>query len=344
MSVTLLENSSFSLTESDIPLSEMLPWNMGHHFSFFWICYITVLSFGVLLNGVTFLFMVLNKNIHGLTSVSVVKYLVAEDFLSSLVCLIQCCLNYHSGGLLGDHVGCAFEGWQVSFFITITGYSLALISYIVRVNVTSKAGRKKSRDLFIFKCHICFWVLGALFAVFSAVWPGNSRLNSSGTYCLAAFEKPFGAVFFFGVAVFPTVLFLISQYLWIYIHVYQARSKVDQDKNGDKSRGYDLRNKNLKLAQQLGSLVLVYFICYTPFLASAMYEWITQKYAPPFVDFTGVLTHVASVANPIMYLWTSNQAKAELIRLWNDNVHKDLMFETPITSPDPTDPECARTE
>jgi len=272
-----------------------------------------VLCLAVLTNLVTFLFMVRNSKIQKLSSVACVKYLVAEDFFSALVCLIQCCLNYASGGLYGHKVGCTFEGWQVSFFITITGYSLALISYIVRVRVTAKTKNisKQNRDDFIFKVHIVFWILGALFATGSAAWPGSSRLNSSGTYCLAAFEKPWGSVFFFGLGVFPTVLFLISQYLWIFIHVYKARKEVEETEEAIQNRP-----KNLALARQLGTLVVVYFVCYVPFLGSAMYEWITQCYAPPFVDFTGVLVHIASVSNPIMYIWTSNQAKAELIRLW----------------------------
>jgi len=43
--------------------------------------------------------MVLNKNVQKLSSGAVVKYRVAEDFCSALACLVQCCLNYATGGL-----------------------------------------------------------------------------------------------------------------------------------------------------------------------------------------------------------------------------------------------------
>jgi len=119
--------------------------------------------------------------------------------------------------------------------------------------------------------------------------------------------------------------------VWIFVHVYQTRQKVENDKSFEEIQEMENWNKNLTLARQLGSLVFVYFACYTPFLAGAMYEWITHRYAPPFVDFTGVLVHIASVANPIMYLWTSNQAKAELVRLWNERVITELMISTDAT-------------
>lgn len=309
-----------------------------------------VLVFGVIINGGTFLFMLYNKNIKQLSTVECIKYLVAEDFLSSLVCLIQCILNYHHGELHGELNGCIIEAWQVGFFITITGYSLALISYFLRINITVAVNSKKflrKRKILVFKFHLIFWIVGALFTTGSTYWPGTSRLNSSGTYCIAAFEKPWAAFFFFGVAVFPTVIFLIVQYLWIFIHVYTSKKELSSgmiksredspsavssrrandisnsessnpkvnavDDDNDESSSTDNYEKavHLKLARKLGSLVLVYFVCYLPFLGSAIYEWSTGYYAPPFVDFTGVLVHIASVANPVMYLWTSNQAKRE---------------------------------
>jgi len=303
---------NFTQSSGLIPLSHALPWDTGSHYAFFWISYITVLVFGVLLNAATFLFMLLNKNIQRLTSVSTVKYLVIEDFFSSLVCLIQCCMNLHANAIDGDRTGCVIEAWQLSFFITITGYSLCLVSYIVRLNVTGPTIKKKARNVFIFKIQIVFWILGALFATGATVWPGTVRMNSSGTYCIAAFEIPWSAVFFFGVAVFPTVLFLGVQYLWIFIYVYQAKKSVECK--------LPSKRHHLRLARQLGSLVVIYFITYSPFMGSALYEWITDYYAPPLADFTGVLVHIASVANPIMYIWTSNQAKTEIFRIWNERM------------------------
>jgi len=301
-----------------------LPWNIGSHYSFFWICYITVLVLGVVINAATFVFMVVNKNLKHLSSVQVVKYLVAEDFFSALTCLIQCSLNYNVRSLFGDSVGCIIEAWQVGFFISITGYSLGLISYIVRVNVTAHTKHtQRKRRRFILKAHVVFWIAGAIFATGSTVWPGSSRLNSSGTYCIAAFEKAWPAFFFFGVAVFPTVVFLIVQYAWIFIYVYQSKKEIEKDNATEDSH----TRYHFKLARQLGSLVVVYFIFYLPFLASAIYEWSTGYYAPPFVDGAGVLVHIASVANPVMYLWTSSHAKKEISKLWTD-VSESLNFQS----------------
>jgi len=236
-------------------------------------------------------------------------------------------MNYNANGIYGDRTGCIFEAWQVVFFIAITGYSLCLIAYMVRLRVTAPSKHKKNRNGFIFKAQVVFWICGALFATFSTVWPGSARLNSSGTYCLAAFELPWSAIFFCGAALFPTVLFVAVQYLWIFIYVYKAKKSLEQESNEEKhdSRSY------LILARQLGVLVMVYFVCYLPFFVSAIYEWITEYYAPPYADFAGVLVHVASVANPVMYLWTSNQAKAELSRLWNEWVQGIITPRTPTT-------------
>jgi len=275
------------------------------------------LVFAVLLNGLTFLFVVLNPRVKNLFTVAMMKYLVLEDFCAALVCLIQCIMNYRVRGILGERVGCIIEAWQVGYFISITGYTLALIAYMVRLRVTSVASRKTAkanRNSFILKAHIVFWIVGALFTTGSTVWPGASRLTSSGTYCLAAFELFWAAFFFFGVAVFPTLLFLVVQYTWIFIFTYQ----IEKDLSVDLGQENAPKRKHKKLARQLGLLVLSYFLFYAPFLCSAIYEWTTGYFSPPWVDFTGVLVHIASVANPVIYLWTSNQVKAEIKRIWNE--------------------------
>jgi hypothetical protein len=220
-----------------------------------------------------------------------------------------------SGKLYGEDIGCMFEAWQVSFFIIVTGYSLGLIAYIVRLQVTSIKMKRKRREGFILKCHIVFWISGIIFATGACIWPGKSRMNSSGTYCIPAFELPFSALFFFGCGIFLTVIWLVVQYLWIYIYVYKVKQDLNSDlaeKGVKQKEGWE---KHFKLARQLFSLVLVYFIFYTPFLASAIYEWTTGYFAPAWVDAVGVFVHIASVANPIIYLWSTHQMRDEISRI-----------------------------
>jgi len=299
--------AEYNLSEDQIPITYSLPWNVGSHYSFFWICYITVLVLGVIINGATFLLMAINQNLQKLASVPLVRYLVAEDFTFSLVCLIQCCLNYHSQSLYGDTTGCTIEAWQVCFFITITGYTLCLISYTMRINVTSLSVVTKNPP--IFRIHLVFWTVGVIFATFATYWPGASRMTLSGTYCIPAYEHPVPAVFFFGLAIFPTCVFLATQYIWIFVYV----SRVGADPKDKTAQKHTY--KQLKLARQLGSLVVIYFVFYVPFLCSAIYEWSTHYYAVVMFDLAGVLAHIASVANPVMYLWMTKQAKSEIRRV-----------------------------
>jgi len=319
--------SIYNFTADTVPITFPIPWTVGSHYSFFWICYITVLVLGVLTNGGTFLLLTYNKNVQKLISVPLVKYLVIEDFLFSIVCLIQCCLNLGHNTLFGDKTGCIIEAWQVCFFVTVTGYSLCLIAYATRVRVTAKSIVKTNPP--ILKIHIGFWIFGALFATGATVWPGSSRMPLSGTYCIPAYERVYPAFFFFGMAIFPTIAFLATQYIWIFIYV--SRNRLE---NSNVQQNHF--QKQLKLARQLGSLVVIYFIFYTPFLSSAIYEWSTHSFAVVMFDFgSGVFTHAASVANPMMYLWTTNQAKRELKRVFFilSNTVSDAMriTSTPVT-------------
>jgi hypothetical protein len=303
--------------------------------------YITVLFLGVLANTATFIFLRVNLRIRKLTSAVIVQYLIGEDGLSSLTCLIQCCINFHTRRLLGEHAACVAEAWQVIFFITITSYTLCLISYILQRQVTGgfktgSAGRFLllgdcsfgAADLhhaglgmdiseirrFAFRAHIAFWTLGILLATGACVWPGRSRLTVSGTYCLPAFDEDWVLVFFFGAVVIPTALFLATQYLGIYLYLRDARLEVGHVVNFGEEKPRPPWYHSLKLARQLGSLVIAYYLFYTPFLSSACYEWVTGYFSPPWLDcLGGVMIHFSSAANPLLYVWTTKQARKAIL-------------------------------
>jgi hypothetical protein len=288
-----------------------------------------------LANTVTFVFLRVNLRIRKLTSAVIVQYLIGEDGLSALTCLIQCCINYHTRRLLGEQVACVVEAWQVIFFITITSYTLCLISYILQRQVTGgfktgSAGRFLlvgncsfgAADLhhaglgmditevrrFTFRAHIVFWILGILLATLSCVWPGESRLTVSGTYCLPAFDKQWSLIFFFGAVVIPTALFLATQYLGIYLYLRDARNDVGHSINFGEEKARPPWYHSVKLARQLGSLVIAYYIFYTPFMASAIYEWVTAYFSPEWLDCIGaVMVHLSNAANPILYVWTTKR-------------------------------------
>jgi len=118
---------------------------------------------------------------------------------------------------------------------------------------------------------------------------------------------------------------MAGNYIWLFIYIYRAKKQLEKHVKSSVSKGP--KHSRVKLARQLFSLVLVYFVCYTPLLGSAMYEWITHYYSPPINDVLAVLYHLASVANPILYLWTSTQAKKEIRRIFN-NLCGTFSFES----------------
>jgi len=181
----------------------------------------------------------------------------------------------------------------------------------MRARVTSLTITKKLPP--IFKIHLVFWTVGALSATGATVWPGTSRMTLSGTYCIPSFEQPYSAFFFFGVAIFPTVIFLAVQYIWIFVYIRNAKLTLQSQ-----SHMHNNTRKQLKLARQLGSLVVVYFIFYTPMLCSAIYEWNTHYFAVVSFDAAGVLAHISSVLNPVIYLWTTKQAISETRRVMTE--------------------------
>jgi hypothetical protein len=206
------------------------------------------------------------------------------------------------------------EAWQVIFFITITSYSLCLIAYVVQRAVTggfrSKTGMVMDREelsRFTFRAHLIIWPVGALITTGACIWPGYSRLTVSGTYCLPAFDDAWVATFFFGLVVGPTFLFLAAQYLRIFIYVQKAKKSFSTKKSSDKNPPWF---RQLRLARKLGILVIAYYIFYAPFMSSAIYEWVTNKFSPAWLDcFGGVMVHFSSAVNPILYVWMTKQAR-----------------------------------
>lgn len=232
---------------------------------------------------------------------------------------------------------------RLSFFITITSYTLCLIAYVVKRAVTGGfrsqiSGMVMDREelsRFTFRAHLIIWPVGALISTGACIWPGYSRLTVSGTYCLPAFDDAWVSTFFFGLVVGPTALFLAAQYIGIYIYVQQAQKSSLAQKSSDKNPPWF---RQLKLARKLGILVIAYYIFYAPFMSSAIYEWVTNKFSPAWLDcFGGIMVHLSSAMNPILYVWLTKQARVVIISFFS---RAPVRPSAPTSTPQhPTDDE-----
>ena len=199
----LMSNLYLNWTDGHIPLTYEIPFNTGDAHYYGWIIYMIVLIIGVFLNLLSLSFMIFNEKVSKMFTTKYLFYLALQDFMSCVVCLVQCSVNLGFREIFGAQVACIAESWQVCFFIGISGFSVCLFGLLLREKIYFKPSTYVVRfnKLSVFKVHMVAWTIYAIIAFFATYWPGRSRLMASGTYCMAAYEDPWPAFFFFGLIV-----------------------------------------------------------------------------------------------------------------------------------------------
>lgn len=299
-----MSNSTLDWIDGHVPIDVLIPFDFGHNYHYAWISYITVLCLGVLLNVLALYFMYLNQKSTKSPITLYLSYLACQDLSASLVCLIQCSINLHQLMILGESTACIIEAWQVCFFVGISGFSVCLYGFYLRERTGTSHTRYvlnlQSSDLL--KLHLVVWTIYAGLALMATYWPGQSRLLSSGTYCMPALQSPAAAIIFFGLIIAPCALFLLINYITIYINIKKVRNEV--------ASATTVTDSTAKLVTQFLCFVIVYCAFYLPFLMAACYEWMTGFHASAYFDLVaGVLTHFVSVMNPIMYVLTTKRIR-----------------------------------
>lgn len=298
-------------TDGHIPIDITIPYDFGENYYYAWISYITVLFWGVFLNTMALIFMFIDNKESKNKFTVYLTYLAGQDLAASVTCLIQCGINLHHGGLLGGGTACIIEAFQVCFFVGISGFSVCLYGFYLRERTLTSKTRYvvglSPRGLLVL--HLVAWTIYTLLAFMATYWPGESRLLSSGTYCMPALEQPYAAVFFFGLIIAPCAIFLVVNYFTIYSNILTIKKNVESDLSKE-------HQTNFKLVTQFLCFVAVYGIFYLPFLMAASYEWITDNHASAYFDLiAGIMTHLVSVMNPIMYVLTTKRFRRLFVRL-----------------------------
>jgi|SRR5579872_3389051 len=301
-------------TDGYMPIAIPIPYDFGRTYYYGWASYITVTMIGVLLNAMALIFMFIDRKESKNQFTVYLTYLAGQDLAASITCLIQCAINLHHGGLLGENTACIIEAFQVVFFVGISGFSVCLYGFYLRERtMTSKTKYVmglSSKKLLVL--HLVAWSIYAVLAFMATYWPGESRLLSSGTYCMPALEQPYAAAFFFGLIIAPCAIFLVVNYLTIYANYVRIKKDVAEDFGKE-------RKTNTKLVTQFLCFVAVYGFFYLPFLMAACYEWITGNHASAYFDLVaGIMTHLVSVMNPIMYVLTTKRFRRLFVRLANN--------------------------
>ena len=197
--------------------------------------------------------------------------------------------------------GCHFEAFQILFFILSTGYTLALLAHALHRRIVSSFNRSVQWTSHrVFWAHIAIWMWSALLATLLTAYPEKPRLTMSGTYCFVNFQRPLVIVGFFGVGIASVLAILASKYIGIFLFVRA---------NSEKSS----TAKQSKAAKKMFLFVIVYIICYLPFLIGATYETTTGDRPHAIIDILGAfLTHTNSMINPLLYFWTNDTFRTEV--------------------------------
>lgn len=301
-----------NLTDGEIPISYDIPFDYGKEYYYGWISYIIILILGVIFNAVALGFMFFNEKISKLKVTKYLSYLAIQDFGASITCLIQCLSNLISLKILGDTTACVIESWQVVFFIGISGFSVCFYGFYLREETGAQQTKyvKDLDKLSVLRIHLVAWSIYALIAFLASYWPGRSKPMPSGTFCMPAYDEPLPAIFFFGIIIFPCVIFLLNNYYVIYRYYIRIKKNVSNIQNTNV-------NQTRKLFWQFSSFVCVYCFFYLPFVISACYEWATQYYSPTSVDFfSGTMAHSVSMLNPIMYVLTNSHCRREIKKIF----------------------------
>lgn len=266
-----------------------------------WALYVAATTAAVIFNSFAVFFLHTNERLKRVFTSVLTKYLAIEDLLFSFICFSQCVANWADGGIFMGKYGCHFEAFQILFFVLSTGYTLALLAHALHTRIVSAFNRSTQwTSNRVFWAHIGIWIFSATLSILLTAYPEKPRLTESGTYCFVNFQRPLVIVGFFVIGIASVLTILATKYIGIFLFV-----KANSQNNSTA--------KQSKAAKKMFLFVVVYVLCYTPFLIGATYETTTGKRPHAVIDIMGAfLTHLNSMINPLLYFWTNETFRNEV--------------------------------
>jgi hypothetical protein len=257
--------------------------------------FIVILSCGFIMNMFTFMIIILVPHLNKTAFGVMTKYVVVQDGIFSLICLIQCILNVSKNEYVGKQVLCDYQSFYSVFFILSIGLTLCLLSrqIYLQVQINKQPFTRKQ----IFRYHLCIWTYATAIASLAGYFLHKGQLVPSNTYCTFSMTNIYSSFVFILFAVMLIISSLTYQYIKIFLYIRKTNGNISKD-NESAYSAYKYTIKKMFI------FVMVFFICNFPIVMVSITETAFKMYVSPHVYLTiAYLVHLNSVFNPILYFW-----------------------------------------
>jgi hypothetical protein len=269
---------------------------------FYWYIFMGILILACIMNIYAGYLMWFNKEVKKTAQVAFIKYLVVEDFLYSLLCLLYCLFNSIGMHFSSNTFGCRLQAISVQFFVMLTAWTLVFVAYATETIIVSKACIYLGEGAF--KYHLVVVPIMFCLTILCVYNPGHAVLNNSQSYCLADFRSIWNSFIFLGIGILPAFGYMIYKYykVWRFLKA-QDESQV--------LIGAGLSSQHeWKILTRFSSFIIVFFICHFGFFGGSFYSLATgDKMSKEFDLITGIGSHSNSLLNPILYIYLSPVAR-----------------------------------
>ena len=283
-------------------------WQAGSEYEFAWWLYVLLLLPTFLSNASTFLLISYSPRVNTSSTALLVRYLAVEDAAFALLCLVQCVLNLSHGGIVGQYDACELQAAYLLFFALSTGYTLCCIAYNSEQKIGFKPGLSSRQVL---HAHLLAWTAAAAISVIAVAVVAPARLVPSGTYCLAPLNRLPSMLL---VAILGSALilgFLAHRYYLMWRHISQH---TDGALSGWEQHRLTAQRRQVAVAKRMLLLNAVYVACYFPELVVNAYELGSGQQAAPAAHIvSGLLVHLNSFLNPVLYVYCNGGMRQALM-------------------------------
>ncbi|KND00693.1 uncharacterized protein SPPG_03814 [Spizellomyces punctatus DAOM BR117] len=245
--------------------------------------------------------------------------LIVADLCFCAGCLLVHIFNFAAGAAPGvtgwDNIKCQFIGvWIMTTDASALG-SLAAIATERWFTIVKGITLSKWQ---VISLAAGVWLWGGFMSGLQYSFGGHYVLQASASYCVGQWHGHEAKQLIFTLLTFTTIVGTYMWFVYVYWSIYRfvkfvhARMQSALDNGGlsDTTVATDERDFQIRLAIKSAILVGVFTICWTPEHMYFLYEMISGRPSPAWLDSVGVIMLVINAAvDPLVILMLDSRWK-----------------------------------
>jgi hypothetical protein len=289
-------------------MQQQLLWYDTAEYSIQWLGYAIFLIVTLLLNLFVFWLVKSSIKLNRTSSGTITKYLCVENSVYSLLCMIQCLLDYDSDRIYMDQIGCNIQAVYHIFFILSLGCTLSISAYNSHRMIRMKSALT---NIQLFKFHCLIWTVSLLIGLLS-IFIAPSPLMPTSIYCFTnLLNLGQGLVFFIPLCLI--ICFIIHRYICLYLYIRNSVNEMTSIESVSK----ESRRQQIIAGKRMFLIVFFYLLTVVPWICTSIYEVsVPDSVLTHAYSFIGISIHLNALFDPIIYILFNSNARRHIFSLF----------------------------